>query len=595
MSSIGSRLSAVMGRIRDVVYQVDEKINTSTFGRIFRLRGCGHEDEIQDATFSREFRAGLTTFATMSYIIAVNAHILADTGANCVCKNQTDLGLCSNETEYLICQNEVRRDLVTATAAVAGFSSILFGFLTNLPVALAPGMGLNAYFTYQVVGVRGTGSIPYGLALTAVFVEGFIFILLAITGMRHWLVKIVPGTLKTASGVGIGLFLTLVGMSYGNGIGLVTGSVSTPLTIGGCPPEDLYRGECPNNIMQSHKMWFGIFGGLLTAWLMAFRVKSAIIIGIAIVSILSWPRNTSLTYFPHTDEGDSRFEFFRKIADFHPIQHTLGAQEWDLSGGNGAKFAIAVFTFLYVDIIDCTATLYSMARFCNKVDEKDGDFPRSTLAYCTDAACISFGSLLGCSPVTVFVESGAGIAEGGRTGLTAIITGICFLVSIFFAPIFASIPPWATGCTLILVGCLMIRQVVAVNWGYIGDALPSFVTICFIPFSYSVAYGLIAGIFVYTVINSLIWIVMFVSGGELEPWEYNRKEYWTWKPAGRKPWLFRVFTKGQYWAEERLHLKKDGSDVRSIQRQSATESEEKPLEDRFSAASVSMPPRAALL
>lgn len=162
----------------------------------------------------------------------------------------------------------------------------------------------------------------------------------------------------------------------------------------------------------------------------------------------------------------------------------------------------------------------------------------------------------------------------------------------------------------------MIRQVVAVNWGYIGDALPSFVTICFIPFSYSVAYGLIAlvfyylrrspsgaeltspfyrGIFVYTVINSLIWIVMFVSGGELEPWEYNRKEYWTWKPAGRKPWLFRVFTKGQYWAEERLHLKKDGSDVRSIQRQSATESEEKPLEDRFSAASVSMPPRAALL
>ncbi|KAI6381470.1 hypothetical protein MCOR25_001164 [Pyricularia grisea] len=311
-------------------------------------------------------------------------------------------------------------------------------------------MGLNAYFTYQVVGVRGTGSIPYGLALTAVFVEGFIFILLAITGMRHWLVKIVPGTLKTASGVGIGLFLTLVGMSYGNGIGLVTGSVSTPLTIGGCPPEDLYRGECPNNIMQSHKMWFGIFGGLLTAWLMAFRVKSAIIIGIAIVSILSWPRNTSLTYFPHTDEGDSRFEFFRKIADFHPIQHTLGAQEWDLSGGNGAKFAIAVFTFLYVDIIDCTATLYSMARFCNKVDEKDGDFPRSTLAYCTDAACISFGSLLGCSPVTVFVESGAGIAEGGRTGLTAIITGICFLVSIFFAPIFASIPPWATGCTLIL-------------------------------------------------------------------------------------------------------------------------------------------------
>jgi len=119
---------------------------------------------------------------------------------------------------------------------------------------------------------------------------------------------------------------------------------------------------------------------------------------------------------------------------------------------------IALITFLYVDIIDCTATLYSMARFCGKVDEKDGDFPRSTLAYCTDAALISFGSLLGCSPVTVFVESGAGIAEGGRTGLTAITTGICFLLAIFFAPIFASIPPWATGCTLILVSPFMAKS-----------------------------------------------------------------------------------------------------------------------------------------
>ena len=136
---------------------------------------------------------------------------------------------------------------------------------------------------------------------------------------------------------------------------------------------------------------------------------------------------------------------------FNPIKHTLGAQQWDLSGANAGHFAIALFTFLYVDIVDCTATLYSMARFSNKTRNSDGDFPRSTVAYCTDAACISIGSLLGCSPVTAFIESGAGIAEGGRTGLTAIVTGICFLISIFFAPIFASIPPWATGCTLILV------------------------------------------------------------------------------------------------------------------------------------------------
>jgi adenine/guanine/hypoxanthine permease len=136
---------------------------------------------------------------------------------------------------------------------------------------------------------------------------------------------------------------------------------------------------------------------------------------------------------------------------FHPIEHTLNALQWDLSGSNGASFALALFTFLYVDIIDCTATLYSMARFCHRTNNKQGDFPRATVAYCTDALMISMGALVGCSPVTVFVESGAGIAEGGRTGLAGIVTGICFLISIFFAPIFASIPPWATGCTLIIV------------------------------------------------------------------------------------------------------------------------------------------------
>lgn len=138
------------------------------------------------------------------------------------------------------------------------------------------------------------------------------------------------------------------------------------------------------------------------------------------------------------------------MVNFRPIKHTLGELDWDLAQ-NGSQFVLALFTFLYVDIIDATATLYSMVRFCGVVDPKDGDFPRSTLAYCTDAGCISLASLLGCSPVTAFIESGAGIAEGGRTGLTAMVTGCCFLISIFFSPIFASIPPWATGCTLVLV------------------------------------------------------------------------------------------------------------------------------------------------
>lgn len=138
---------------------------------------------------------------------------------------------------------------------------------------------------------------------------------------------------------------------------------------------------------------------------------------------------------------------------FHPIKQILAAQEWNLDGTTSAQFALALITFLYVDVIDCTATLYSMAKFCGVVKE-DGDFPRSTVAYCTDAACISIGSLFGCSPVTAFIESGAGIAEGGRTGLTAISAGFCFLIALFFAPILASVPPWATGGTLVLVRCL---------------------------------------------------------------------------------------------------------------------------------------------
>ena len=167
-------------------------------------------------------------------------------------------------------------------------------------------------------------------------------------------------------------------------------------------------------------------------------------------SLTIYRRPTSFTYFPYTPEGASRFNFFKKVVSFHPINSTLNALDWNVSAAPG-HFILALFTFLYVDIIDCTATLYSMARFAGVVDKQSGDFPRSTLAYCTDAFCISVGALFGCSPVTAFIESGAGIAEGGKTGLTAMTCGICFLISIFFAPIFASIPPWATGCTLILV------------------------------------------------------------------------------------------------------------------------------------------------
>ncbi|KAK4044842.1 ubiquitin carboxyl-terminal hydrolase [Parachaetomium inaequale] len=522
--------------ISDFIERIDDGVSKTPAGRLFRLKGSGH---------------GITTFTTMAYVIAVNAFILAESGYGCPCEKPYDLqGNCANMAEWTECYNDVKLDLVTATTAVAGFSSILFGLLTNLPVALGPGMGLNAYFTYQVVGVKGMGSVNYRVALTAVFIEGWIFMFLALTGLRHWLVKIIPGTIKIASGVGIGLFLTLIGMSYTSGLGMITGGTSTPLTIGGCPVEHLNEaGECTSGIMTNPKTWVGIIcGGLLTTFLMAFRVKGAIIIGIAIVSVLSWPRHTPLTYFPDTPDGDQRFSYFSKVVSFHPIRHTLAQQQWDLTGESGSRFAIALFTFLYVDIIDCTATLYSMARFCSRARKDKADFPRSTMAFCVDAFCISMGALLGLSPVTAFIESSAGIAEGGRTGLTAMFTGLCFLISLFFAPLFASIPPWATGSTLILVGCMMIRQVTKINWAYIGDAIPSFITLAFIPFSYSCAYGLLAGLFAYIVINGAIYTVVRLSGHTIVPENYELKEYWSWRPPGEKPWFARAVLRAIYWA-----------------------------------------------
>ncbi|RYC62674.1 hypothetical protein CHU98_g3531 [Xylaria longipes] len=516
---------------------LDQRINRSTFGRVFRLEGSGHPKSIRGASFFREVRAGLTTFATMAYIIAVNSAILSDSGGTCECPIGSQPG-CPGDAAMTMCQTTLKRDLITATSALAGLASILFGFFTNLPVALGPGMGLNAYFTYQVVGWRGSGHIPYRIALTAIFVEGFIFMFLALTGMRQWLVRMIPATIKTACGVGIGLFLTEIGLSYSAGIGAITGGFTTPLAIGGCPPEMLdSSAECSGGIMTNPAMWIGIFiGGIFVAFLMAFKVKSAIIIGIGLV------RNTSFTYFPYTPEGESRYQFFKQIVAFHPIETTLAVQQWNLEGASGAQFALALVTFLYVDIIDCTATLYSMAKFCGVVEE-NGDFPRSTVAYCTDAACISIGSLFGCSPVTAFIESGAGIAEGGRTGLTAISTGFCFLISLFFAPILASIPPWATGATLILVGCLMIRQVTNINWQYIGDAVPS-------------------GMLVYIVLNTMIWVVVQFTGGRVTPANWQSKEVYSFGFGKRDMPTWMRFVRRKFFPDNATGgIRKDGIEL----------------------------------
>lgn len=245
-------------------------------------------------------------------------------------------------------------------------------------------MGLNAYFAYTVVGFHGTGSVPYQVALTAIFVEGWIFFALALFGMRQWLARAIPKSIKLATSVGIGLFLTLIGLTYSEGIGLIVGATDTPMELAGCAPEfrDEVTGLCPSGQkMRNPQMWVGIFcGGILTTLLMLYRVKGAILFGIILVSIISWPRTSAATYFPMNDPvGDDNFNFFKQVVTFHEIGKTLDVQDWSI-GEYGGQFGLALITFLYVDILDCTGTLYSMASYANLMDPVTQDFEGSTMA-----------------------------------------------------------------------------------------------------------------------------------------------------------------------------------------------------------------------
>jgi AGZA family xanthine/uracil permease-like MFS transporter len=533
------------------IHNANAAVARSFVGRRFRLEGSGHPKERKGSYFFTEIRAGLATFFAMAYIISVNATIVSQSGGTCVCPPDSP-DLCDSNEEYMICVSEVQRDLVTGTAAIACLTTFCMGLFANMPIALAPGMGLNAYFAYTVVGYHGSGLVPYQVAVTAVFVEGFVFVGLTIFGLRQWLARAIPASIKLATGVGIGLYLTLIGLTYSAGIGAITGYTATPVELAGCKPEfQDENGFCPASYkMRNPTMWIGIFcGGVFTVLLMMFRVKGAIIFGILLVSIISWPRGTPVTYFPYTELGDNMFDFFKQVVGFHPIRRILAVQQWDVSQ-YGGQFGLAFITFLYVDILDCTGTLYSMARFCGAIDERTQDFEGSAVAYLVDAFGISIGSLFGVPPVTAYIESGAGISEGGATGLTAITTGLCFFISIFFAPIFASIPPWATGCTLVIVGSLMAKAAAEINWRYMGDAIPAFLTIAIMPFTYSIAYGLIAGICSYITINTIVFIIEKCTGGRIKPAEKELKDPWTWKIEGGllPPWLTRAAKgKKDFW------------------------------------------------
>ncbi|KAL0341216.1 UNVERIFIED_CONTAM: Adenine/guanine permease AZG1 [Sesamum radiatum] len=527
-----------------ITTRLNSYVAESRIGKRFKLTE-------RNTTFTTELRAGTATFLTMAYILAVNASILSDSGGTCSvsdciplcsdpsispleCVTRPDARLVPPDAAckfnpvnpgYASCLEKTRKDLIVATVVASLIGCAIMGVFANLPLALAPGMGANAYFAYTVVGFHGSGNVSYQSALAAVFMEGLIFLLVSAVCLRAKLAKLVPKTVRISSSAGIGLFLAFIGLQDNQGVGLIGYSASTLVTLGGCPSSArtevapvitsvngtislIPGGAVSNDIlclhgrMENPTFWLGVVGFVIIAYCLVKNIKGAMIYGIVFVTAVSWFRNTNVTAFPNTPTGDSAYEYFKKVFDIHKIESTAGALSFK-SIGKG-HFWEALITFFYVDILDTTGTLYSMARFAGFTDA-NGDFEGQYFAFMADASSIVVGSLLGTSPVTAFIESSTGIREGGRTGLTALTVAGYFLLAFFLTPLLASIPPWAVGPPLILVGVLMMRAVVEVEWGDMREAIPAFMTMILMPLTYSIAYGLIGGIGTYIVLHLWDW------------------------------------------------------------------------------------------
>ncbi|CAB9496754.1 Adenine/guanine permease AZG1 [Seminavis robusta] len=499
-----------------MIEKLNAAVHHSPVGRFFDFEG-------RKTNFTSEFRGAAATFMSMAYILAVNPRILADSGGPCV-PNEDDGGIFGDT--YLECQEAIKREFVTSTAIASLFGCLCMGLLANLPIALAPGMGMNAYFTYSVVGWRGTGKIGYEAAVTAVLIEGVIFSFLALTGVRHAITKLIPEPVRVATPAAIGFFLAHLGLQTAEGIGIVVSDIATAVTLGACPedkrtPIVAYTDACKNEgictisdaytcddlggVMTSPTAWVGILGLMIMLILMAYQNRSAFIIGIGFITFISWFRGTAITYFPDTPAGNERFEYFKKVVSIEPLDKLLANYTSDLG-----SVGVALFTFLYVDFLDTSGTLLALVQDLGYTDEA-GDFPRSRWAFASDAFATMFGSIFGLSPVTSYIESGAGVKAGARTGMAACICGFFFFLSIFFAPIIAAIPPWATGGALIIVGAIMSKSLANVKWYNLSHATSAFLTVIIMPLTYSIANGLIAGIGSFLIMEGTFFLLKFLG------------------------------------------------------------------------------------
>lgn len=505
--------------------KLNQSFSESKLGKFFELGD-------RKSTLTTEIKAGTATFLTMAYILAINPRILGESGGSCVPPDGNIFA-----PEYETCLEEIRRQYVTSTALGSFVGCILMGLFANLPIALAPGMGMNAYFTYNVVGWRGGGPVDYQSALTAVIIEGCIFFVLSITGIRFTIAKLIPEPIKLATAPAIGAFLAHLGFQTAEGLGLVVSDIATAVTLGGCPeafrtPIVAYDDACANDgicifsdaytcdvlggKMSSGTTWLGLLGMMIMAIMLAYKRNSGIIVGILFVTIVSWFRNTAVTFFPDNEAGDARFDYFTKIVSVEPIDKVTAQFSSDLSSAG-----LALATFFFIDFLDTTGTMLAVVSPLGISDE-NGDFPKSRQAFAVDATATIFGSIFGLSPITSYIESAAGVEAGGRTGLTAIVCGFYFFISIFFAPILSSVPAWATGGALIIVGSLMCRTLVKIQWNKIDHALTAFFTIMMMPLTYSIAYGLIGGGLIWYFMQGFFFILSLI--GIKKPYEEEEED-----------------------------------------------------------------------
>ena len=411
-----------------------------------------------------EVMAGITTFMTMAYILAVNPNILSASGMD-------------------------RGAVFTATALSAFIATCLMALLSNYPFVLAPGMGLNAYFTYTVV--LGMG-YTWQQALAAVFAEGIIFILLSLTNVREAIFNSIPMNLKHAVSVGIGLFIAFIGLQNAK---IVVGNDSTLVSIFS------FKSSVAEGTFSSQgiTVLLALIGVLVTAILLAKNVKGGILWGILITWILGIICQLTHLYVPNADLG-----YYSLLPDFSngisvpSMMPTF--MKMDFSIVFSLDFVVIMFAFLFVDMFDTLGTLIGVASKADMLD-KDGKLPKIKGALLSDAVGTSVGAVCGTSTVTTFVESASGVAEGGRTGLTSLVAGVLFALSLLLSPIFLAIPSFSTAPALIVVGYLMLTSVTKIDFNDMTEAIPCFIAIIAMPFMYSISEGISMGVISYVVIN----------------------------------------------------------------------------------------------